>query len=226
MLSPKSRSLLIGALLASSLAVFETAAQASDPAFSIGSPRYARAWMHLRTGITFADNLILGSGALGLESNGDPALVLGVGAHWRTSRIDLGVLFESTSSYAFAGLERDNRVGPQFRVAANLRWRYIEDNWGALFLRITPGLTAFSHSDPLRFQVSELLGTNLESVDQHNVGFSLGVDFGVLVYLDERFALAIDVDLVSAMTSLDTDGGEVDLDMVRGIFGITVEWRL
>ncbi len=130
------------------------------------------------------------------------------------------------SSYAFAGPEKLNRIGSQFRAAADLRWRYIEDFWGSLFLRLTPGLTALAHADPLRFQVATLTETDIEGVDQHNVGFSLGFDFGVLVYLDERFALAIDLDVVSAMVSLDTDAGEVDLDMVRGIFGIALEWRL
>lgn len=216
-----SRLLLLGALVASTPAAF-----ASEPSYLVGPPRYARGWMHVRAGITFADNLLLDTTGLALESNGDPSMVLGVGAHWRTSRIDLGVLFESTSSYAFAGLARDNRVGAQFRVAADLRWRYIEDHWGALFLRLTPGITAFSHADPLRFQVASLLATDLDGVDQHNVGFSLGFDFGVLVYLDERFALAIDLDVVSAMTSIDTDAREVDLDVVRGIFGISLEWRL
>ena len=216
-----SRLLLLGALLATTDAAF-----ASDSGFSVGPPRYARGWMHVRTGITFSDNLTLDNFGIGLASNGDPAFVLGVGAHWRTSRIDLGILFEATSSYAFAGLERVNRIGSQFRAAADLRWRYIEDSWGALFLRITPGISALAHADPLRLQVANLRGTDIESVDQHNVGFSLGFDFGVLVYLDERFALAIDLDVVSAMVSLDTDAGEVDLDMVRGIFGIAIEWRL
>jgi len=218
------RLILLGALLAPLDSA--PAAHAGDPSFAVGPPRYARGWMHVRTGITFSDNLILDNGSLGLVSNGDPAMVLGVGAHWRTSRIDLGVLFESTSSYAFAGLARDNRVGAQFRVAADLRWRYIEDAWGALFLRISPGISLLSHADPLRFQVAELLSTDLDGVDQHNVGFSLGFDFGVLVYLNERFALAIDLDIVSAMTSLDTNAGEIDLEMVRGIFGLTLEWRL
>lgn len=208
------------------LALAAPAALASDSEYRVGPPRYARGWMHVRSGLSFADGAVLDDGNLGLDSNGDVGLLLGVGAHWRTSRIDLGVIFESLSSWAFSGLERDNRVGPQFRVSADLRWRYIEDTWGALYLRLTPGISAFSHADPLRFQVSELVGGDLDSVDQHNVGFSLGFAFGVLVYLDERVALAVDLDVISASTSLDTDQGEVDLDMVRGILGVSVEWRL
>ena len=229
---PASRLAILAAALLPALAALmviglaSPAALASESEYRVGPPRYARGWMHVRTGLTFADSLILDDGNLGLDSNGDVAMVLGIGAHWRTSRIDLGVIFESMSSWAFAGLERDNRVGSQFRVAADLRWRYIEDTWGALFMRLTPGIATFSHADPLRFQVSELIGGDLDSVDQHNVGFSLGFDFGVLMYLDERLALSVDLDVVSAMTSLDTDQGEVDMDMVRGIFGVSLEWRL
>lgn len=220
------RSLLpIALVIAATLGATRPGA-AAEPEGYFGPPRYARGWMHVRTGLTFSDTLVIDDGSLGLESNGDPGFVLGLGAHWRTSRIDLGLLFESTTSYAFTGLERANRVGAQFRVAADLRWRYIEDHWGALFLRLTPGISALSHADPLRFQVAELMGGDLAGVDQHNVGFSLGFDFGVLVYLDERLAVSIDLDVVSAMTSIDTDQGEVDLDMVRGIFGVGLEWRL
>jgi hypothetical protein len=88
-------------------------------------------------------------------------------------------------------------------------------------------MAILSHADPLRFQVAELVGGDLESVDQHNIGFSLGFDFGVLIYLSERFAIGVDLDIVSAMTSLDSgSGGEIDLDMVRGIFAVSAEWRM
>ncbi len=43
-----------------------------------------------------------------------------------------------------------------------------------------------------------------------------------MIYLSERLAVAVDRDIVSAMSSIDTDQGEVDLDMVRGIFGVGV----
>ena len=191
----------------------------------LGAPRYGTPWMHLRVGMTFADNLAINDTDLGLTSNGDPAMVFGIGAHWRTSRFDFGLLFEAMSSYGFTGAE-NNRVGAQFRAAADLRWRYIEDFWGSLFLRLTPGLTALAHADPLRFQVATLTETDIEGVDQHNVGFSLGFAFGVLIYLEDSLALSIDLDVISMMTSLDTDGGEVDLDMVRGLFALSLEWRL
>jgi hypothetical protein len=221
MLIALSRPLVLSAMLA-----VATPALAQDDDPISRAPRYARGWMHVRTGITFADSAVLDNGSLGLESNGDPSMVFGIGIHWRTSRIDLGAIFDAFSSYAFSGLARDNRVGGQFRFAADLRWRYIEDSWGALFLRLTPGITAFSHADPLRFQAAELRGAELASVDQHNVGFSLGFDFGVLIYLDETIALAVDLDVVSGMTALDTDQGEVDFDIVRGVFGVGLEWRL
>lgn len=214
------RSSMVAALL-----LCTTPALALESDMHLGAPRYGKPWMHLRVGMTFADNLAIDDDQLGLASNGDPAMVFGIGAHWRTSRIDFGLLFEGMSSYGFAGAE-NNRVGAQFRAAADLRWRYIEDFWGALFLRLTPGISALSHADPLRFQVATLTETDIEGVDQYNVGFSLGFAFGVLIYLEERLALSIDLDVISTMTSIDTDGGEVDLDMVRGLFALSLEWRL
>src|SRR5690349_11132618 len=50
--SPMKPLLLVPLMCAT---VLSTAALAADPTLSIGPPRYARGWMHVRTGITFAD---------------------------------------------------------------------------------------------------------------------------------------------------------------------------
>ncbi len=183
-------------------------------------------WLQIRSGVTFADSLTLNATDVGLTTTGDPGLVLGVGAHWRTSRLDFGALFESASSWRFASVSRDDRVGSQFRVAANLRWRYIEDTWGSLYLALSPGLTVHSHSPQLRFQVSQLDGSPEASVDTHTLGFSFGFDFGVLIYLSDVLGLALHLDLVTSSSALATESGEVDVDMVRGIFAVGLEWRI
>lgn len=216
------RSFTVAGLVA--LSLMGASARASDPHLS--APESGAGWLQLRTGLTFADALTLDEFALGLESGGDPGLVLGIGVHWRTTRLDFGAIFESASSWSFPGVSRDNRVGAQFRLAANLRWRYIEDHWGALYLALTPGLAVLSHAPPLRFQAAQLSGSPEGSVDTHTLGFTFGFDFGVLIYLSDELALALHLDLVTSSTALDTDRGEVDLDMVRGIFAVGLEWRM
>ncbi|MFO0745532.1 MAG: hypothetical protein U1F43_07650 [Myxococcota bacterium] len=219
---------LAAALVASAVALAARGdARADGPLYTAPkSPPAATGWIEVHTGLTFADSLTLDQTSALLEGAGAPGMVLGIGAHWRTTRIDLGLMFESTSSFYFKVIEKEFATGGQFRAAANLRWRYIEDAWGALFMRLTPGLMAFRHADPVRQQVAVLDGSQLEDVDQHSVGFSLGFDFGVILYLSDKLAFTVDLDIVSATTTLGTQGGEVDYGLVRGLFTAGIEWRM
>ena len=190
-----------------------------------GPPPYGDGWLQLEAGLTFTDVALLDDDSA-LDSVGTPAFVIAIGAIWRTAVLDLGVRVEALGSFQFQGLQRDDRVGPQFRAVANLRWRYVEDDWGALFLRLTPGVAVLNHADPLRFQASQLAGGNFDKVDRYNLGFTLGFDFGVLVYLSNTIALVFDMDLVSVTTSLGTSERDVDLTMIRGVFTAGLEWRM
>lgn len=188
-------------------------------------PEAGAGWLQLRTGFSFADTATL-DGFVGLETSGDPAMVLGIGAHWRTSRLDFGAIFESMSSFSFPGVSRDQRVGSQFRAAAHLRWRYIEDTWGALYLALSPGVIVFDHAPALRFQASQTLGASDSTVDRHTLGFSFGFDFGVLIYISEDLAAALHLDVITSNTALNTEFGDVELDMIRGLFAAGLEWRM
>jgi len=136
------------------------------------------------------------------------------------------VLFESASSFYFRQITQEFPTGGQFRAAANLRWRYIEDAWGALFMRLTPGLMVFRHADAVRNQVGMLAGAGLDTVDQHGVGFSLGFDFGIIIYINDDLALTVDLDIVSGTSTLATGGADVDFGLVRGFFTAGVELRM
>lgn len=202
-------------------------ASSEDPLYApMRSPPSSTGWVHVHTGLTFADSLTLGQSLVMLQGAGAPGMSIGVGAHWRTSRIDLGVMAEALSSFYFRVVEKDFQTGGEFRAAANLRWRYIEDSWGALYMRLTPGLMVFRHSDPIRNQVAAVDGSQLASVDTHSVGFSLGFGFGVAIYLSDETALTVDLDIVSATSTLATQGGEVDYGLVRGVFAAGFEWRM
>ena len=212
-------------LSSSALVALAFFAMSDSSARADGPPESGSGWLQLRTGATFADAATIDS-FVGLESNGDPAMVLGLGVHWRTSRLDFGAIFESHSSWSFTGVGRDQRVGAQFRAAAHLRWRYIEDTWGSLYLALTPGLVVFDHAEPMRFQVAQSIGASDRTVDEHSIGFSFGFDFGALFYMSEDLAFSLHLDVVTSNTSLATDGGDVDLGMVRGLFAVGIEWRM
>lgn len=206
-------------------------ARAQESFYKVKQPPPAgTGWTYANVGFTFADNITLDDLGKQFQGDGPPGMVLGVGAYWRTSRIDLGVLFQGISSFYFDGVTKTFHTGAQFRAAANLRWRYIEDSWGALFMRLTPGLMVFNHSARMREEAGFLRGLAIDNdatgIDQHSVGFSLGFDFGLMFYITDSLALTVDLDLVSGTSSIATPGGEVDFGLVRGLITASIEWRM
>jgi len=207
-------------------------AHAQESFYKVKQPPPAgTGWTYTDIGFTFADSIVLDDGAQELDGAGAPGMVFGVGAYWRTSRIDLGVLFQGLSSFYFNGIDATQFAsGAQFRAAANLRWRYIEDSWGALYMRLTPGLMVFDHGVKVREQAGIRKGggptNDPVGVDEHSVGFSLGFDFGLMFYLTDRIALSVDLDLVSGTSTIDTSGGEVNYGVIRTIIAAGIEWRM
>ncbi len=183
-------------------------------------------WLEVRTGVSFGDSATIDQ-TLAITGKDDPAAVFGIGLHYRTARLDFGAIFEHAGSFRFAGLETLRRVGGQFRAAASLRWRYIEEAWGALFLRLSPGLMVFSHSDELRFQVANLTANaDFRDVDTHNVGFSLGFDFGAVIYITDMVGVSLHLDIVAGTSSIGGLGQDFDYSVVRGLFTAGLEWRM
>ncbi|PKN58112.1 MAG: hypothetical protein CVU56_07540 [Deltaproteobacteria bacterium HGW-Deltaproteobacteria-14] len=189
-------------------------------------------WVSAWLGVGSVDSVLLANdGATDARTlDGTAAApVFGVAVHYRTSRLDLGLLLEGLGSGRFAGLARDQRLGSQFRVAASLRWRYLDESWGALFVRLAPGLMVFGHSDALRAQAAELAGGDalrFEEVDEFGLGFTLGLDFGALVYLSRRVALSLQLNVLTNATSLRALGTDVSYTAIRGLFTVGLEWRM
>lgn len=203
----------------------------ADVATDDGVPT-AGGWVSAWFGLSFGDTVLLANDgatdARTLDGTSE-APVFGVAVHYRTSRLDLGVVLEGLGSGRFAGLERDHRLGSQFRVAPNLRWRYLDEPWGALFVRLAPGLMIFGHSDALRGQATALAGGDVlsfEQADEFSLGFSLGLDFGALVYLSRRVALSFQLNVLTNTTSLEALGTDVSYTAIRGLFTVGLEWRM
>ncbi|MCB9732996.1 MAG: hypothetical protein H6745_10340 [Deltaproteobacteria bacterium] len=215
----------VGAALAALFALAPPAAAAPASVARSTGVRSGTGWLDVRVGLTFGDSLTLGDQIRVTNSRG-PAEIFGIGATYRTSRLDIGVLLEGIGSFYFEGVSRDNRTGSQFRLAANVRWRYIDEPWGALFLRLSPGLMAFDHSDELRFQAANLFGKGFDEADRNGVGFSLGFDFGILLYLSRAVAISIHLDVVTGTTTMDVGKDSIDIGITRGLFTAGLEWRM
>ena len=203
----------------------DTRSASAAPASPDG-PSDDSAWLHLRSGVTTADTVVLDDFVDTLQSTDSTTLGLGVGIHWRTAGFDFGLRFDQLTAWSFEGLERANRVGAQFRTSAELRWRYVDDRWGALYISLNPGLGVMDHADPLRFQIANIDGSPLDAVGEHSLAFAFGFGFGAIIYATESFLVSIDLEVVSFTSSIGTAGREVDIDMVRAIFGAGIEWEI
>jgi len=219
-------SLALAALLLLSLGAASSARAAGEGVAS------GYGWISAWTGLSFGDTILLGdaeqTNAVTLDG-GTEAPIFGIDVHYRTSRLDLGVILEGLGSGRFDGLTLTHRIGSQFRVAAQLRWRYLDEGWGALFTSLSPGLMIFGHSDALRGQVTELAGGDVlgfEEADEFSLGFTLGLDFGALVYLSDRLALSFELAVLTNTTSVSARGQDISYTAVRGVFTAGLEWRM
>ncbi|TNF32319.1 MAG: hypothetical protein EP329_10620 [Deltaproteobacteria bacterium] len=220
------------ARLALALLVASLGLGGSGTAHAARAPADGDGWLSAWSGLSFGDTIVLGNAdatdAVTLNGGGEAPL-FGIDAHYRTTRLDLGVILEGLGSGRFDGLELTHRIGSQFRVAANLRWRFVDEAWGALFVSLAPGMMIFGHSDALRGQVVQLTGGDVlgfEEADEFSLGFTLGLDFGGLVYLSERLALSFKLAILTNTTSIKARDQDVSYTAVRGTFTAGLEWRM
>lgn len=177
-------------------------------------------WLSGRVGVGFLDTLQVD---LGEPTQGATSPVaIGVGLHYRTARFDVGGLFEGTAGQRHASASGEHPIGASFRAAGTLRWRYLDGPWGALYLRLAPAFMVLGHSE----HVGAFIEGETGAVDDHSLAFSLGADVGVLFYLDDRVALSLGVDLVTAATTVGTATRDVGYNTVRGLFTVGLEWRM
>ena len=195
-------------------------------------PPGGNVWVEAHAGWAFSDVLALREAGdefgpkIEPETTDDGGLAFGVGVHWRARRFDLGGFVESIASGAFARLESSARFGSQVRFASMLRWRYVDEGWGGLYVRLTPGLGIFELSDPLRFEVSKISSAQqFQDVDDRVFGFTMGFKMGIHFYLADRFsALFLELGSVLGTASVLDGADQVSYTRTRGLLVVGLEW--
>lgn len=182
-------------------------------------------------GVTFANatSLTVGRDTEPFPLSGSLTPVLTVGFHYRTARFDLGVLAGSMGSGEVRGLVRDRELGHKWRVAASVRWRYIDADWGALFLRISPGVAILSHSDAMRSEVALALSKGrdqIEGVDTTTAAFSLGASLGFTIGIFHWLSLTLELEIATTVGELEDGTSGVRYTAIQPIFAIGFEARL
>lgn len=183
-------------------------------------------WVGVHGGATFGTNVTIGN-LTPLDSTDTADAAFGLSAYWRTTRFDIGAQVDSIGSGTFMGLSRERRIGSKTRVAALLRWRYLDESWGGLFMRLSPGWVALSHSDHIRSQVAVNLGREADQIggiDTYNGGFTFGVDFGFMVYFTRDFAALLEIEIVTSTATIQEGSEETDFAVVQPVFSIGIEF--
>ncbi len=219
------------------LALLAGAVAAPAPAAAYESVRvrwyesYRGLWLGFHAGVSFGSSVSVDDATLPDSDATDP--MFGLALHYRLRRFDLGLVIDNIGGGAFQGFDSDRPVGGMSRVAAMLRWRYLDEPWGGLYMRLSPGWMALSHSDHIRAEIARAAGrdnpnqlSDLEGIDTYNSAFTLGIDFGVLIHLWEGVAAFAELETVTASTTLRVDGQDIDYNLVVPIFALGIETRL
>ena len=197
-----------------------------------GDRRSGRVWITAHAGVTFGTSVTLeqeGVTSEDLSSADGVDPLFGISAYYRTAFLDFGVLVDSVGGGLFADDDADRPIGGKLRVAALVRWRYLNERWGALVLGLRPGWVGFNHSDYLRNRVALQLGREpgqLDGIDTFNSGFTFGAHVGVVFYLSDSASVFVEAEAMTAVTGLQSNDAAVDLDTAQPLFTIGVELGL
>lgn len=196
-------------------------------------PEPSRLWLTVRGALVFSDTLTLNQRdeffdeETRLETTDDTTPGFGVGAHWRASRFDLGAFAESFGSGRFERLATTARIGSQTRFVGTFRWRFVDEGWGGLYIRFSPGLVIYELSDPLRFELTKLVPatTDFEEVEERVFGFTFGFDMGLHFYLGRRTAFFLELGTATGSATVLEEPDEIDYLRTRGLFTAGFEWQ-
>ena len=195
----------------------------ASPPVVAAQPAEGTLWVGARGGVAITDTLRLHDRELGRQFSAAPGV--GVMLHYRLRRVDLGLLIEGLGGGRFAFQGTHRAMGGMFRVAGELRWRFFDGSWGALFVRLTPGYALLAHSDAIRFQAARVAGKTLGQIDSFDHAFGMGFELGLLVYVGSNAALFLGADTVAALTQLPS-ADDVGYIRLRSLLSLGVEWGL
>lgn len=196
---------------------------ASPGAAARTPPPTRSAWVDVRTGLAFADTVTIDSSSIGATS--DPAPIFGVGAHWRTNRLDVGAFVEHIGSGKYQRLASKARIGSQLRASATVRWRYVEQPWGGMYARLSPGLAIIRHSDTFRLDTADSIGRDFTDIEARSFGFTFSVEVGLNIYISQRAAAFAEFSVINTLSRLRRSDEDLDYNRVRGAFVFGIEVR-
>lgn len=208
------------------LAIFLLLAVSFDTHAAMERPPSGSGWIGVRSGLVIDTQI--GGGILDVTTRTLLAPTFGVSAEYRLGRVDVGGVFESLGGTTFLLQNRRRRLGGQMRGAATLRWRFVEQGWGAFYSRLGIGWVGTRLTDGFRDAIVEAQGdgTKRSDVRQRAHGFAASSALGVTVYASKRVAAFIEAELTAEIFSMRIDGERSPLSVTRTSIAAGVLWRL
>lgn len=200
---------------------------ASFDAHAVLEPPPTRSgWVGVRSGVVIDTQI--GGGILDITTKTLMAPTFGVNAEYRLGPVDLGGVFESLGGTTFLLQNRRRRLGGQMRAAATLRWRFVEQNWGAFYSRLGIGWVGTRLTDSFRDAIVEAQGDGAKRSDvrQRAHGLAASTAVGVTIYPTRRIAVFIEAEITAEVISMRVDRDRSPLAITRTAIAAGVLWRL
>lgn len=197
-----------------------------DARAALERPPRGSGWIGVRSGVVVDTQI--GGGILDITTKTLLAPTFGVNVEYRLGRVDIGGVFEALGGTTFLLQNRRRRLGGQMRGAATLRWRFVEQNWGAFYSRLGIGWVGTRLTDGFRDALVEAQGdgTTRADVQQRAHGLAASSAVGVTIYPSKRVAAFIEAEITAEVFSMRIDGERSPLSVTRTSIAAGVLWRL
>ena len=186
------------------------------------APPTGGGWFHVRAGLAFADNVQVLDDFLGATD--EPGPYFGISGFWRSRFFDLGGSVEHTVGSRFDRFDSKAPIGSHTRIGASARWRFINGDWGATYLRAGAGYGIYVHGPAFAFEVGRVLGVGLAQVDEITHAFDVTVDLGALLWAGDDAAVHLDFGLAAGVGAVAVEGADTPYIRVRALLALGVEW--
>jgi hypothetical protein len=114
------------------------------------------------------------------------------------------------------------------RGAATLRWRFVDQSWGAFYSRLGIGWVGTRLTDGFRDAIVEAQGDGAQRSDvrQRAHGLAASTAVGITIYPTRRVAAFIEAEITAEIMSMRIDGERSPLAVTRTSIAAGVLWRL
>ncbi len=188
------------------------------------APDSGGGWLDVHGGLTVATQMLSAIQTEGVEPT--PTPTFGIGAYWRTRRVDLGVLVGHIAGTWYVDEAEVRRLHGSTRAAAILRWRFVHGSWGALYMRLSPGWGGFRFTEDLRETAAPASGSEATELRQGASGFSLGLATGLAIHFSRRHLAYLELESVNGFTTIEGGEERVPVSLSHTLLTAGVQWRL